>query len=134
MRLKLPKRYSLESGMNRAKSLNYTKGRSGEVEAGQFLIGKGMQLIESNYSIDVGEIDLIMSDSDWLVFVEVKYKKDDRFGIPEEMIDHRKLSQVKRVAQIYLMKNMIIRKSFDKYRIDAVCIMGNRISHYKDIY
>jgi putative endonuclease len=119
------------------KRFNYKKGRRGEEEAKEFLMKKGFNFIEANFSIDKGmkgEIDLIMSDKDWLVFVEVKYKSDDRMGIPEEMIDKRKLAQIKRVAQIYLMKNPEMRKVFQKYRIDAVCIEGSEIRYYDNLY
>lgn len=119
------------------KIYNYSKGRRGEEEAKRYLIDKGFVFIEANFSLDKGmkgEIDLIMSDKDWLVFVEVKYKSDNRMGIPEEMINKRKLAQVKRVAQIYLMKNPEMRKVYKKYRIDAVCIEGKEIRYYDNLY
>ena len=116
------------------KQLNYAKGKFGEEEAKQFLIDKGFSFIEANFKNDTGEIDLIMSDNDWLVFVEVKYKSDDYMGLPEEMIDKRKLSQVKRVADYYLMTHSDMKKLFIKYRIDAVCILGLEIRYYKSIY
>ncbi len=116
------------------KQLNYAKGKFGEEEAKQFLIDKGFCFIEANFKIDFGEIDLIMSDNNWLVFVEVKYKSDNYMGMPEEMIDKRKLSQVKRVAEFYLMTHPEMKKLFIKYRIDAVCILGQDFRYYKNIY
>ena len=44
-----------------------------------------------NYENKIGEIDLIVVDKDFLVFVEVKLKVGDMFGTPEEMINKRKL-------------------------------------------
>ena len=116
------------------KEQNYNKGRKGETEARNYLEGKGFEFIEANFEIDTGEIDLIMADKDWLVFVEVKYKSDDRLGIPEEMIGPRKIAQVKRVSEFYLMKNPDIRRHFEKWRLDAVCILGNEIKYYPNIY
>lgn len=117
----------------RVKEFNYKKGKYGEDIAKKYLLDKGFVFIEANFEIDIGEIDLIMSDKDWLVFVEVKYKQDDRLGKPEEMIGKRKLAQVKRVAQFYLMNNPEMRKTFVKYRIDAVCILGDQINYYKNL-
>ena len=117
-----------------AKALNYCKGRKSENEAKEYLIKKGFIFIESNFEVDNGEIDLIMSDKDWLVFVEVKYKSNDYMGYPEDMIDKRKIAQVKRIAQFYLLKNPNIERKFGKYRIDAVCILGDKITHYVNIY
>jgi len=114
----------------RAKTKNYSKGKSSETEAKKYLENMGFKLIEANYDCDIGEIDLIMADSDWLVFVEVKFKADDRMGKPEEMISRRKLAQVRRVAEWYLMEHEEMRKRYQKYRIDAVCMLGKEIKHY----
>jgi len=119
--------------MDKIKTENYHKGKYGENIAKEYLIKKGFVFIEANYKNKIGEIDLIMSDQDWLVFVEVKYKSDDRLGIPEEMIDKRKIWQVKRTAESYLYENKKMAKTFEKYRIDAVCILGEEIRYYKNL-
>ena len=115
------------------KEINHKKGRYGESMAKDFLLKKGFELVETNFKNKIGEIDLIMSDNDWLVFVEVKYKSDDRMGIPEEMIDKNKIWQVKRVAESFLVERKKDLKKFEKYRIDAVCILGEEIKHYENI-
>ncbi len=116
-----------------AKKFNFIKGRQAEGEARVYLEKQGFKFISANYKNKIGEIDLIMSDNDWLVFVEVKYKSDDRMGIPEEMIDKNKIWQVKRVAESFLMERKKDLKKFEKYRIDAVCILGKEIKHYENI-
>ena len=85
------------------KKENYNKGKNGEEMAREFLVKKGFGLVEINYKNKIGEIDLIMIDKDWLVFVEVKLKVGDKFGTPEEMINKKKMSQIKRVAESYLV-------------------------------
>jgi putative endonuclease len=115
----------------KTKEENYHKGKYGENMAKEYLIKKGFVFIEANFENKIGEIDLIMSDKDWLVFIEVKYKSDDRFGLPEEMISQNKIWQVKRVAESYVVERKI--KQFIKFRIDAVCILGNEIKHYENI-
>ena len=88
----------------------------------------------------MGEIDLIMSDKDWLVFVEVKLKIGNRFGQPEEMINKNKLNQIKRVAELFLVSESQIAQKFVRYRVDAVCIelnedkTINRINYYDNLY
>jgi putative endonuclease len=119
---------------------NYKKGKEGEEIARKFLVQKGLRLIESNHSNKLGEIDLIMLDKDVLVFVEVKLKIGDKFGSPEEMISKYKLSQIRRVAEAFLVLNPDISRRLVKYRIDAVCIVLNedktvdRINHYENVY
>lgn len=126
--------------MNINKIQNYKKGREGEEIAREFLKEKGFRLIESNYSNVLGEIDIIMSDKDWLVFVEVKLKIGDKYGSPEEMINKSKLAKVRRVAESFLVLEKEIAKNFEKYRIDAVCIVLNgdktirSIKHYANLY
>lgn len=112
---------------------NYCKGKVGEERAKYFLINQGYVFIEANFKNKLGEIDLIMADREWLVFVEVKYKSNDNLGIPEEMIGRRKICQVKRIAESYLMEKKKERLIYQKYRIDAVCILGNLIKHYQNI-
>jgi putative endonuclease len=117
----------------KTKKENYHKGRCGEKIAKEYLIKKSYVFIEANFENKIGEIDLIMSDNDWLVFVEVKYKSDARLGLPEEMVSPNKIWQVKRVAESYLVEKRRETKQFEKYRIDAVCILGDEIRHYENI-
>ena len=121
------------------KKYNFIKGRNGESEALNFLSKKGYTFFDKNYKCKVGEIDLIFKDKEELVFVEVKTKANDVFGQPEEMITPFKIRQIYKVAQFYLNKNSLLANRFQKYRIDAVCIvMENntitRINHYENIY
>ena len=121
------------------KQLNYSKGRYGESMAKDYLIYKNFRFIESNYQNKIGEIDLVMSDNDTLVFVEVKLKVGDKYGLPEEMINRSKVSQIRRVAESYLVINPEMSRLYKKYRIDAVCIVTDeskeikRISHYPSL-
>jgi putative endonuclease len=114
----------------KTKTENYNKGKIYEDEAKVFLESKGYNWVESNYENRIGEIDIIMRDNDWLVFVEVKYKTDDYFGLPEEMITPKKLCQVRKVAESYIFLKQPKEK---KYRIDAVCILGQEIRHYENL-
>jgi len=132
MKAILLKLYNLELEM-KVKAENFNKGRYGEGLALEYLLKKGYELVDQNYAIEIpfkGEIDLIMRDKDRLVFIEVKYKYDDRFGIPEEMIDKNKLSKVKRIAQIYVV---LEKPKEEKFRIDAVCILRDKLTHYENI-
>ena len=95
--------------------------------------------MEKSYSTRFGEIDLVATKDDILVFVEVKLKQGQDFGNPEEMIDPKKLSQVLRMAEFYLLDKPKVAKEYGSYRIDAVCIVAGyggeveRISHYENI-
>ena len=105
------------------KQENFKKGRIGEEIAKKYLLEKGFEIIEQNYSIDVGEIDIIALHNNWLVFVEVKLKVGDQFGSPEEMISKGKIWQIRRVAEMWLLNNEKMRRLHPQQRIDAVCIV-----------
>lgn len=113
------------------KQLNYSKGKVGEDQATNYLVKKGWEIVERNYNCDIGEIDIIAKEGSTIVFVEVKYKSNDVLGIPEEMISENKLNQVKRVATYWLMENR--KYKYDRYRIDAVCILGDQLKHYENV-
>ena len=76
----------------------------GEKLARGYLVRQGLQFIEANFRLRVGEIDLIMHDDDTLVFVEVKYRSSDRYGTSVEQVTARKIGKIKLVAQVYLQR------------------------------
>jgi len=117
------------------KQFNRIKGKEGEEMAADYLKKQGYQVIDQNNSTKFGELDIIASKNDILVFVEVKYKQSEDYGTPEEMIGKSKLVQVKRTADLYLLNNPNVAKSFNRYQIDAVCIVEEteRITHYENL-
>lgn len=117
------------------KQFNRLKGNQGENMAVEWLVDHGYQIIERNNSTKYGELDIIASKNNILIFVEVKFKQTEDYGTPEEMIGKNKLNQVRRTAELYLLTNKDIAKQFDKYQIDAVCIVEEteRINHYENL-
>ena len=81
------------------------KGRKGEDAAVKFLKRKGFKILERNFRTRFGEIDLVCMKGERVIFVEVKAKTGERFGEPWEMVDERKINQIKRMGKFYLMKN-----------------------------
>jgi len=80
-------------------------GKFGEDLAKEFLLKKGYELKGQNVKLFCGEIDLLMKDKDTLVICEVKTKRSQDFGLPQEEVDFfkkRKLIQLgKALWQIY---------------------------------
>jgi len=117
------------------KQLNRLIGKQGEEMAADLLRKKGYEILENNYQTKWGELDLIVTKDNILVFVEVKLKTTEDYGTPEEMIGKNKLAQVKKTAEMYLLDNPDIAKKFDSYQIDVVCIVEEteRITHYENL-
>ena len=81
------------------------RGQAVEQLAEQFLQQQGLKSITRNYQIKGGEIDLIMHEGDVLVFVEVRYRKDESHGSGAESITWRKQQRLNRAARHYLQKH-----------------------------
>lgn len=77
-------------------------GERGEALAWNFLRKRGYAILEKNYRIRLGEIDIIAQKEGAIVFIEVKTRRNHAFGSPEEAIDHRKRLKLARVSQAYL--------------------------------
>ncbi|BAW79585.1 hypothetical conserved protein [Candidatus Nitrosoglobus terrae] len=83
---------------------SYNKGRQAEHLARDYLQTQGLRLTQCNYRCYFGEIDLIMEDSKNLIFVEVRYRRNGRFGHAIESITATKRSRLITTAQHYLQQ------------------------------
>jgi putative endonuclease len=84
------------------KSQKQILGVEGERIAEGYLKKKGFTLLERNYRCPVGELDLIALDRRVIVFVEVKTRSDDRFGVPLESVHRRKQQKMIKAALFFL--------------------------------
>ncbi len=81
---------------------NQMVGKWGEDCAAAFLTGQGYELIERNVRTPEGEIDLVVCKNKTLTFVEVKTRRNNRSGFPEEAITEEKLEHMENSAEHYL--------------------------------
>jgi putative endonuclease len=78
------------------------KGRRGEALAAEFLVRRGYRILAANYRHLRKEIDLIAWGEGFVVFVEVKLRRDDRFGGPAAAVDARKQRAIISCARGFL--------------------------------
>lgn len=99
------------------------------------LEGRGLRYLASNYRLRGGELDLVMLEGSTVVVLEVKQRKDARYGHPAEVLDARKLKRVQQTALHYV--TYVLRQPDANLRFDAVTILGDersyRLEHSKDI-
>ena len=100
-----------------------TTGALAEQRACSFLKNHGMKLITQNYRYRGGEIDLIMSDGETTVFIEVKCRKDVSHGHPFENIDHRKQQKLTRTAEHFCLSRF--KSTCVNMRFDGFAIIGD---------
>ena len=80
------------------------KGFRSEVLAAKQMKKMGYAILEQNYYAAGGEIDLIGQKDDLIVFVEVKYRKNDSYGLPCEAVDEKKRRHIIRTAKAYIVE------------------------------
>lgn len=105
----------------KTKAAHLICGENAEEQAYQFLIKKGLKPVYRNYRCKLGELDIIMSDHQSLVIIEVKYRKTDQFGSALENITRAKQSRIIAATQTYLST----QKIDSAIRFDVVAISGN---------
>lgn len=81
---------------------NNLSGAWGEAIAAEYLHRKHYKLVASGYRCRFGEIDLIVCDKKYLVFVEVKLRKSDSFAKARDFVDFHKQNRIRTTAQMYL--------------------------------
>ena len=81
------------------------RGRIAEELALTHLCDQGLKLVERNFCCKGGELDLVMRDSEMLVFVEVRSRRGDRYGGAEESVTVSKQARVRRAAALYLLRH-----------------------------
>lgn len=100
-------------------------GTEQETKVQEYLQTQGYEIVARNFYTKHGEIDLIAKKDGYLVFIEVKYRADERFGAPEEAVDYRKQKKIIAAAQYYMYKNRI---PFDTpCRFDVAGVLKNEI-------
>lgn len=93
-------------------------GKLGEEIASDFLIKNGVKIIERNYNTKYGEIDLIALENETIIFIEVKLRKNKKYGAIEETINWNKINKMRDAAEFYLQQF----KEDRKCRFDIILI------------
>ena len=113
-------------------------GAWGEALAAEFLRKKRYQLEAANYHSRFGEIDLIVRDKQFLVFVEVKLRKNADFAKAMEYVNRNKQDRLRITASMYLAKFPTEKMTrFDVIEIYAPEGVGSdkiQINHLEDAF
>ena len=113
-------------------------GRKGEEIALNFLKEKGYELIARNYRCHkFGELDLVMRDGKYLVFVEVRTKKHTVHGTPLETVDYAKRRQIEKMAKLYMTKEKVPENTYCRFDVVGIVLSGNgepQIEHIQDAF
>ncbi len=97
-----------------------TLGKHGENIADAYLQRKGYHILERNYRSPYGEIDIICSIQQELVFVEVKTRRGTGFGVPQAAVTRRKQDHIRKSALYYLAT---VDRAYSNIRFDVIAIL-----------
>ena len=103
-----------------------------EVKAAAWLEEQGLVILDRNFRCRFGEIDLIAQHQDYLVFVEVKYRKSVAAGHPAEAVTFAKQKTICRVAEYYCMINNVDTDQAVRYDVVGIC--GTDINWYQNAF
>jgi putative endonuclease len=100
------------------------KGQITEDFAKKYLTQQGLVFIDSNVHCRQGEIDLIMQDDQVFVFVEVKYRKNNRFGGAISAVSQSKQQKIKHCVA-FLLHKANLNEYNTPCRFDVIALEGD---------
>ena len=106
-------------------------GSIGEDMAVEFLKSRGVKILERNYQNRFGEIDIIGREDNTLLFIEVKYRKNESFGYPREAVGFAKREKIRKMARFFLNENHYYHYNI---RFDCIGIIGSQIEWIKGAF
>jgi len=113
-------------------------GRFGEQTAAEYLKKKRYTLVGLNYASRFGEIDLIVQNNKYIVFVEVKLRKSDNFAKAREFVTQSKQEKIIKTASLWLAQNeTALQPRFDVIEIyapDGAASKALRINHIENAF
>ena len=112
---------------------NYEIGRLGEDAVAYYLEKNGYEVLDRNYRTASGEIDIIFSDGDYLVFGEVKTRNSLYFGRPCQAVDINKKIRIVNTAKNFIVKNIFYDMNI-RFDVFEVYYKSRKILHIKNAY
>jgi len=103
------------------KAAHLVQGENAEAACCSYLESRGLKLVLKNFSCRLGEIDIIMLDKKVLVFVEVRFRKNDIYGGGLESITVAKQQKLRKTAELFLQQNT----QYNNARFDVVSMSKN---------
>ena len=114
----------------------YKIGQIGEKLVTEYLRKEGYEILEKNFRGLKGEIDIIAIDEDELVFVEVKTRTNNIYGLPREAIDKLKMHRIYQTSMTYIYSKHLENYSVRYDAVEVYLNMDNgsaEIKHLKNI-
>ncbi|MDD6202294.1 MAG: YraN family protein [Lachnospiraceae bacterium] len=96
----------------------------------KYLQKQGIKILERNFNCHFGEIDIIGKEGDCVIFFEVKFRKDNSFGTPQEAVTKKKQCTISKCSDYYLMRHTEITR----IRYDVIAISNTKVTWIKNAF
>jgi putative endonuclease len=107
-------------------------GNQNEELAIKYLEENGYRVRGKNFYCKTGEIDIIAKEGNYLVFIEVKYRTNHKYGLPTEAVDFNKMRKITRTALFYMLKNNLPTDT--PIRFDVVVLLKDELQLIKNAF
>lgn len=116
----------------RKKHVN-AKGKTGEDIAVKYLETHGYRVLDRNYTTDIGEVDIFVTDEHSLIAVEVKSRLSLAFGTPAEAVGHEKIKKISQVTAQYIKRFRLFGVPV-RYDIVEVYLEDKTVNHITNAF
>lgn len=116
-------------------SFNKQTGDKGEEMAAQFLARQGYKIVERNWRFKHWEVDIIASKGNRLHFFEIKTRRTDKYGTPEESMSKDKMNNLKNAAEEYQYQHP--EWKYVQFDVVAIMLLYNKPAEFfliEDVY
>ncbi len=111
-----------------------TIGIIGEDIAKNYLLDNGYKILERNFRVKSGEIDIIAQLNQIIVFIEVKSRSSNRYGLPYEAVDYRKQQKIIKAAQNYINFKRLTNYQYRFDIIEVYLNINKKINHIQNAF
>ncbi|MCC5912973.1 MAG: YraN family protein [Balneolaceae bacterium] len=111
-------------------------GDHGEDIAAAYLESKDWLIFDRNYAFEKAEVDIVATDRNYIIFVEVKFRSDTHFGQPEDYITPKKEANIRKAAEAWLYERKM-ETAIARFDVISIVQKGNdapQITHFKDAF
>lgn len=111
-------------------------GNEGEEIAAAYLESKDWLILDRNYFFKKAEVDIVATDRNYIVFIEVKLRSNTYFGRPEEHVTPQKEANIKKAAEAWIYERKM-ETAVVRFDIISVVQKNNRapeITHFEDAF
>ena len=109
------------------------RGEFAEDYACEYLIEKGYEIIDRNYSERIGELDIVCTYENYLVIVEVKARTDDKFGAPSDFVTLGKQDRIRKTTETHIDKNDLYDYQ-PRFDVIEIYLDNFKLNHYIDAF